>query len=66
MSDLLIGNTMNEITLDGVILYGAKASWKSGPHVSSAVSVSGFRTFLEAKAAVIELAKRSGWHAPKP
>ncbi len=51
------------ITLDGKTLYGDSASWVEDG-VPYTVSVHGYETREEAKAAVIECARREGYRDP--
>jgi hypothetical protein len=55
-----IGSVMDQITLDGKILYGMTVSWGDGD-VSTGVTVTGYSTKEAALAAAKEAARRMGW-----
>ncbi len=55
-----IGSVMDQITLDGKILYGMRVSWGDG-NVSTSVAVTGYPTKEAALAAAKKEARRMGW-----
>ena len=55
-----IGSVIDQITLDGKILYGMTISWDEG-NASTGVMVTGYSTREAAWAAAKEAARRMGW-----
>jgi hypothetical protein len=55
-----IGSPMDQVTLDGTVLYGKTISWGDGK-VSTGVTVMGYSTKEAALAAAKEAARRMGW-----
>src|ERR1700747_387511 len=58
---LTISSIMNEVTLDGTVLFGASGSWSSGDNASRTVVARGYLSFDDAKVAVINQARLFGW-----